>query len=82
MVAKGYDLLFSEHNIWLNEILLQEYIPKMTSSNILPENSNTLMQTLHSIKSMIAASVTENEIPTELEKEESYIPVRAPVVKV
>ena len=54
----------------------------MTSSNILPENSNTLMQTLHSIKSMIAASVTENEIPTELEKEESHIPVRAPVVKV
>ena len=54
----------------------------MTSSNILPENSNTLMQTLHSIKSMIAGSVTEHDIPTELEKEESYIPVRATVVKV
>ena len=47
----------------------------MTSSNILPENSNALMQTLQSIKSIIAASVTEHEIP-ELEKEESYIPVR------
>ena len=49
----------------------------MTSSNTLPESSNTLMQRLHSIKSRIVESVTEHEIPTELEKEESYIPVRA-----
>ena len=48
----------------------------MTSSNTLPESSNTLMQRLHSIKSRIVESVTEHEIPTELEKEESYIPVR------
>ena len=53
----------------------------MTSSNkwhdTVMQKSNTLMvQTLHSIKNLISESVTEHDIPTELENDDSYIPVR------
>ena len=39
-------------------------------------DSNDLMQTLKSIKSRIIESATEQDNPTELEKDDSYIPVR------
>ena len=40
------------------------------------QSSNNLMQTLKSIKSLILETVTEQDIPNELEKDDSYIPVR------
>ena len=40
------------------------------------QSSNNLMQTLKSIKSLILETVTEQDIPTDLEKNDSYIPVR------
>ena len=39
-------------------------------------DSNNLMKTLKSIKSRIIESATEKDNPTELEKDDSYIPVR------
>ena len=48
----------------------------MASSSTWLQGSNTLMQTMQSIKSMIVESVTEHHVNTELEGEESSIPVR------